>query len=56
VDDITEEWSKRQWFTENIRFSSHNYYTLLVAPKAPMTVPWDDVLVYVCDWAEGKTN
>jgi hypothetical protein len=35
----------------NIANSSHEYYTVLDTPKAPMSEPWTEVLDYSCNWA-----
>lgn len=34
----------------------HEYYTVLAAPQAPMSVPWTEVVEYECDWASGLSN
>jgi len=34
----------------------HEYYTVLAAPQAPMSVPWTEVLDYACDWASGRSD
>ncbi len=34
----------------------HHYFVLLTEPKAPMAIPWVDVLNYACDWADGKSS
>ncbi len=38
--------------------STHTVYTVLSAPKAPMAVPWIEVLEYSCSpaWAEGTSD
>lgn len=36
--------------------TSHDFYTLLAAPQAPMTQPWTNVLDYACDWASGQST
>jgi hypothetical protein len=41
------------WSTTN---TSHHFYTLLAAPQAPMSQPWEQVLDYACSWASGQTN
>jgi len=34
----------------------HDYYILLAAPQAPMSVPWTDVLDYACVWARNQST
>lgn len=36
--------------------TSHHFYTLLAAPKAPMTQPWERVLDKACVWAVGQSS
>lgn len=36
--------------------TSHHFYTLLAAPKSPMTQPWERVLDKACTWANGQTS
>jgi hypothetical protein len=41
------------WKTTN---TNHTYYTLFDIPKAPMLVPWVEVLEYACNWADGQNS
>ena len=41
---------------KNTIYTTHNYYTLLAAPQAPMTQPWSSVLEKACTWANGQTT
>ena len=51
IDDY--EFEEPLWIGDT---GDHEYYTLLAAPQAPMSVPWTDVLDYSCDWASGTTT
>lgn len=41
---------------QDLGYSTHNYYTVLDTPVAPMSKPWTEVLDYSCDWAANNTT
>jgi len=41
---------------QDLGYSTHNYYTVLDTPVAPMSQPWTEVLDWSCEQASGQTT